>query len=56
MVGDRGKNSDVGLNFVLPSELWETIGDEHFFFAITVEELPKSKICQTNYSKLLELL
>jgi hypothetical protein len=28
---DRGKNSDVGSKFVLPSALWETIGDEYFF-------------------------
>ena len=44
-------------SFVLPSELWVTFGDGHFFsFAITVGELLKSKIWETNYPKLLELL
>jgi hypothetical protein len=49
------ESSSLGPNFVLPSELREIVGDKHFF-AITFDELPKTKVCQSNYPKLLELL
>jgi hypothetical protein len=47
----------VGSFKILPSKLSQTVGGGHFFsFAITFGELPKFKICQTNYLKLLQLL
>jgi hypothetical protein len=30
-VEDRGKNMSVGLILVLPSQLFQTVGGEHFF-------------------------
>jgi hypothetical protein len=56
LTSDCGEISSVGLILVLTSELWGTVGDEHFSFAITFEELLRVMICQTNYTKLLELL
>jgi hypothetical protein len=50
------ENIAMWVSFVLPSELWETGGDEYFFVDITFGELPKCKIWETNYTYLLKLL
>jgi hypothetical protein len=48
---------DVKLDLSLASELCQTVGDELFFLlGISFYKLVKHKICQVNFSKLLELL